>query len=105
MIYSEQIKPLSYVKSHASELISQINETGEPIIITLNGEAKAVLQSIYSFEHEEREKKVFHKVMEERYAEYQAGKGKPLAESLESVDGKVENLIKSTKGKNEVPGN
>lgn len=50
MRYSTQIKPISYVKAHASELLERIEEEREPIIITQNGEAKAVLMDIHSFE-------------------------------------------------------
>ena len=87
------------------ELIEEVNRTGDPIVITLNGEAKAVLQSIYTFEQEEREKKAFHKLMEERYAAYQAGKGKPLEESLKKMDQEVSDLLKPAKRKNEISGN
>lgn len=37
------IKPISYVKTNAAEMIRQINETRNPIVITQNGEAKGVL--------------------------------------------------------------
>src|ERR1035438_5340132 len=50
MRYSTQIKPISYVKSHAAELLDRITEEREPIIITQNGEARAVLLDISSFE-------------------------------------------------------
>jgi len=48
--YSEQIKPISYVKAHAAEILDRLRETQEPLIITQNGEAKAVLQDIKSYE-------------------------------------------------------
>jgi prevent-host-death family protein len=48
--YSTQIKSISYVKAHAAELIDQITEQREPIIITQNGEAKAVLIDVHSYE-------------------------------------------------------
>ncbi len=50
MRYSTQIKPISYVKSNASELLDRIEEEREPIIITRNGEARAVLIDIHSYE-------------------------------------------------------
>jgi prevent-host-death family protein len=50
MRYSTQIKPISYVKANAAEIIAQMRETGDPIIITQNGEATAVLQDIVSYE-------------------------------------------------------
>lgn len=50
MRLSTQIKPISYVKAHASELLDRIEEEREPIIITQNGEAKAVLMDVSSFD-------------------------------------------------------
>jgi len=50
MKLSEAVKPISYFKSHASELIHEVTENHTPIVITLNGEAKAVLQDIREFE-------------------------------------------------------
>ena len=50
MRYSTQIKPISYVKANAAELLDRISEEREPIIITQNGEARAVLMDIASYE-------------------------------------------------------
>ena len=50
MKLSSQIKPISYLKAHASEIVRTLGERGEPLVITQNGEAKAVLQDIDSFE-------------------------------------------------------
>ena len=47
---SRQIKPISYVKAHAAEIVRTLGERPEPLIITQNGEAKAVLQDIGSYE-------------------------------------------------------
>ncbi len=50
MRYSTQIKPISYVKAHAAELLDRISREREPIIITQNGEARAVLVDIRTYE-------------------------------------------------------
>ena len=44
-------KPIAYLQSHASELLAQINATHKPIAITENGETKAVLQDLDSYEN------------------------------------------------------
>jgi prevent-host-death family protein len=44
------IKPISYVKAHTAEIISQVNKTRKPLYITQNGEAKAVIMDTESFE-------------------------------------------------------
>jgi prevent-host-death family protein len=50
MKLSTQIKPISYLKAHAAEIVRNMSEQREPLIITQNGEAKVVLQDIESFE-------------------------------------------------------
>lgn len=50
MKYSENIKPISYLKAHAAEISRSLNELREPMVITQNGEAKMVVQDIRSFE-------------------------------------------------------
>lgn len=50
MKLSRQIKPISYLKAHAAEIIRSLAEQGEPLVITQNGEAKVVMQDIESYE-------------------------------------------------------
>ena len=50
MRLSNQIKPISYLKAHAAEIIRHLGNKGEPLIITQNGEAKAVIQDIRMYE-------------------------------------------------------
>lgn len=51
MNFSTDIKPVTYLKSRAADLLKQINETHRPVIITQNGEPKAVLQDPKSYEN------------------------------------------------------
>lgn len=50
MNIKEDIKPISYLKSHAAEVIKTINETHRPVIITQNGEAKGVFVDSESYQ-------------------------------------------------------
>ena len=50
MRYSTQVKPITYLKAHAAEILTALAESREPFVITQNGEAKAVLQDVASFE-------------------------------------------------------
>jgi prevent-host-death family protein len=50
MKLSRQIKPISYLKAHAAEIVRNMGEQREPLVITQNGEAKVVLQDIESYE-------------------------------------------------------
>jgi len=47
----DDIKPVTYLKSRAADLLNQINETHRPVIITQNGEPRAVLQDPESYEN------------------------------------------------------
>lgn len=44
MKISEDIRPVTYLKSKAADMLQQINETHRPVIITQKGEPRAVLQ-------------------------------------------------------------
>jgi prevent-host-death family protein len=48
--YSTQIRPISYLKANAAEVLQVLEEGRRPMIITQNGEAKAVIQDIASYE-------------------------------------------------------
>ena len=50
MKLSSQIKPISYLKAHAAEIVRTLGEQREPLVITQNGEAKVVIQDIGSYE-------------------------------------------------------
>ena len=51
MNITDDIKPVTYLKSKAADLLQQINTTQRPVIITQNGEPKAVLQDPKSYEN------------------------------------------------------
>lgn len=51
MNLSKDIKPITYLKANAPELLRQINETHRPVLITQNGELRAVLQDPQSYEN------------------------------------------------------
>ncbi|MDH3359304.1 MAG: type II toxin-antitoxin system Phd/YefM family antitoxin [Desulfobulbaceae bacterium] len=51
MNITNDIKPVTYLKSRAADLLKQINDTRRPVIITQNGEPKAVLQDPQSYEN------------------------------------------------------
>lgn len=51
MNLSQDIKPISYLKAKTADVINSVNENQRTIIITQNGEAKAVIQDIKSYEN------------------------------------------------------
>jgi len=50
MKLKEDIKPVTYMKTRAAELIKKVNDSRRPTIITQNGEATAVVLDIGSYE-------------------------------------------------------
>jgi prevent-host-death family protein len=79
MRYSSQVKPISYLKANAAEVLSNLADQREPLIITQNGEAKAVLQDIASFE-ETQETLALLKILALGNQDVAAGKIKPVAD-------------------------
>jgi prevent-host-death family protein len=45
------IKPISYLKANAAEVLQNLSENREPFLITQNGEARAVMQDIATYEN------------------------------------------------------
>ena len=50
MKFSEAVKPISYLKTHAASVLREVNENQKTMIITQNGEAKAVLLGVKEYE-------------------------------------------------------
>jgi prevent-host-death family protein len=79
MRYSSQVKPISYLKANAAEVLSRLAKEREPMVITQNGEAKAVLQDVASFE-ETQETLALLKILALGNQDVVAGKVKPAAD-------------------------
>ncbi|MDO8976525.1 type II toxin-antitoxin system Phd/YefM family antitoxin [Reyranella sp.] len=75
MKYSTRIKPISYLKANAAEVVRGLAESGEPMIITQNGEATAVIQDIVSYE-QTQETLAFLKIL--ALGEQQVNEGKTV---------------------------
>ena len=79
MRYSTQVKSISYLKTNAAEVLSTLTECREPLVITQNGEAKAVIQDIASYE-QTQETLALLKLLALGNKEIEAGKVKPVAD-------------------------
>lgn len=79
MRYSSQVKPISYLKANAAEVLKHLAEQREPMVITQNGEAKAVLQDVASFE-ETQETLALLKILALGNQDVAAGTLKPVAD-------------------------
>ena len=79
MRYSSRVKPISYFKANAAEVLAHLAEQREPWVITQNGEAKAVLQDVASFE-ETQETLALLKVLALGQQDVEAGRLEPVAD-------------------------
>jgi len=84
MLLELAVKPISYVKSHAAEIIRDLSQGQQTIVITQNGEAKAVLQDISSYE-QTQESLALLKIMALGRKDLEAGGVRPAAEAFASV--------------------
>lgn len=50
MQITDHVRSISYLKANAADLLKELAESGRPVVITQNGEAKAVLQDVGAFE-------------------------------------------------------
>lgn len=81
---STQVKPISYVKANAAQIIDELEDGGPPIVVTKNGEAKAVVMSIYEYEKRE-ETLAFLKIVALAEADIKAGRTMPVDEAFDRV--------------------
>jgi len=82
--FSTQIKPISYVKAHAAELLDRITAEREPIIITQNGEARAVLVDVHTYE-ESQETMALLKILAIGNRQIEAGETYPLKDVIDKI--------------------
>lgn len=73
---SQDIKPVTYLKTRSAELIETVTRRGTPVVITQNGEARVVVQDIRSFERD-REALLLMKLLSQGVAEAERGEGIP----------------------------
>ena len=91
MRYSQQIKPISYLKANAAEVMNNLTRSREPLIITQNGEAKAVIQDIASYE-ETQEKLALLKILALGQKQVEAGQITEVNEVVNRLKNKMKKL-------------
>ena len=85
MKLSTQVKPISYLKSHAAEVVKEISESREPMLITQNGEAKLVVMDVKSFEEQEQAMALLQLLAHGR-REIEEGRVSPAADVFARID-------------------
>ena len=81
MTLSDRIKPISYLKAHASEIVRNLSREREPLIITQNGEAKVVIQDVASYE-QTQEMMALLKILALGNRQIEEGKVEPASEVI-----------------------
>lgn len=75
-----RVKPISYLKAHAPEIVRGLAEGGDPpLVVTVHGEAKAVLQDVASYERQQ-ETLALLKLLTLSQRDYEEGRARPAAE-------------------------
>ncbi|MFZ5470436.1 MAG: type II toxin-antitoxin system Phd/YefM family antitoxin [Myxococcota bacterium] len=87
MKFSAQIRPISYLKAHAAELVRELGSKHEPLVITQNGEAKAVLQDVGSYE-QTQETLALLKILALGSRQVEEGRVRPAAVVLRRLRGR-----------------
>ena len=77
MRYSSRVRPISFLKANAAEVLLELAEQREPLVITQNGEAKAVIQDVASYE-ETQETLAMLKLLALGNRDIEAGRTQPL---------------------------
>lgn len=88
MKFSEAVKPISYLKTHASEVIRNVAENQQTLIITHNGEAKVVLQDVKVYE-KTQESIALLKILALSGKELRKGNYKTLEKTFDNLRNRV----------------
>ena len=81
---SESIKPISFLKANTADVVRSVNENREAIIITQNGEAKAVIQDIASYE-QTQETMALLKLLAQGKRSIEEGRSRPFRGALKAL--------------------
>jgi prevent-host-death family protein len=90
MKYSDQIKPISYLKAHAAEIVRNLSKEQQPLVITQNGEAKVVIQDIKSYE-QTQETIALLKILSLGTKQIEEGKVLPADDVIKNIRMRQEN--------------
>ena len=88
MKFSETVKPISYLKTHASEVVRDVSENQKTLIITHNGEAKVILQDVKVYE-KTQESLALLKILALSGKEIKKGNYRSIEKSFENVSKRI----------------
>jgi len=82
--HSTRVKPISYLKANAAKIVRTLAEERSPLVITQNGEAKAVLQDVATYE-QTQETMALLKILALGKREIDEGKVVPACEAIHAA--------------------
>jgi len=88
MRLSEAVKPISYLKAHASEIVRDISDNRKTYVITQNGEAKAVVQDVAAYERTQ-ETLALLKMLAQSAKSLAEGKHKPARRAFRDIRSRI----------------
>ena len=91
MKLSERIKPVSYLKAHTAKIIRELSVRRGTMVITQNGQARAVVQDIDSYE-QTQESLAMLKLLAQSQRSIEAGEHKTLKKSFADLATRTKNL-------------
>jgi prevent-host-death family protein len=83
-----QVKPISYLKARAPEVLRALEQQKTPIVVTLRGEAKAILQDVATYE-ETQETLALLKILALTNKRVEQGKVRPAREAFSRIRKRV----------------
>jgi prevent-host-death family protein len=89
MKFSEAVKPISYLKTHASEVVRDVSENQKTLVITHNGEAKVILQDVKVYE-KTQESLALLKILALSGKEIRKGNYRPIEQSFENMRNRID---------------
>ncbi len=91
MRFSERIKPVSYLKAHTARIVRELSTERGTLVITQDGQARAVVQDIDSYE-QTQESLAMLKVLAQSQQSIEAGRHKPLKRAFRDLAARTKKL-------------
>jgi prevent-host-death family protein len=91
MKFSESVKPISYLKTHASEVIRDVAENQKTLLITHNGEAKVVIQDVKVYE-QTQEALALLKILAMNSKDIKKGRSNTIDKTFKDLRKKIEDF-------------
>jgi len=90
MKLEKSVKSISYLKSHTAEILKDLSATQQPLIVTQNGEAKAVVQDIASYE-KTQESLALLKILALSSSNLKQNKTRPVSQAFKNIRKQIAN--------------